>query len=391
MKRCLICLICDIMWELHHEWPTLYKQKGKLGKWYQWRIVVYKNAKGHGRYVSTYGYVDGVMQDGGKTFEEGNTRKSALELAYTRAEKLHNDKIKKDQFGFALSSHVEDADVVTNDVEMRPMLAHNIWEHYEKMKWPNVDAQWKLDGVRAIYDGTHLISRKGTEFHNMTHISDDLHDMPSDVVYDGELFNRDMSFDDMSGIIRAKTSRADEKLKIQYWIFDVYMPKHPDMSWAQRRDWMLKNIKETDNIVLLSTDIGVSSWDEAQDITKRYVEMGFEGAIFRNTDAPYRVGKRSHDLLKMKFFQDDEFEYVGWKEGTGRFKGTPIIICATSDGVEFSITPKLEMQQRQDLLLRLRDDPPPKGCQYTVRYQELTKNGNGVPRFPVGVGFRDYE
>ena len=372
-------------WVEHHKFETLYKKKGRAGRWYQWGVTVYRNDMGHGRYETTYGYVDGLHQNGGKIFQEGNTRKNALELAYARAEKLHKDKISKDQFVTSTDT------VVGNDDELRPMLAHNIWEHYEKMQWPNVDVQWKLDGIRAMFDPSHgqLISRKGTVF-DMPHILKSIRDMlPSGVVYDGELYNDHMHFDDISGIVRSKKSRADDKIKIQYWIFDVYFPDKPDMSWADRRDWMSEHITNSEHIILLKTEQNVESWDMAQDITKRYVADDKEGAIFRNTSAPYRIGKRSHDLLKMKYFQDDEFDFVGWKEGTGRFRGTPIILCATSDGIEFAITPKLEMEQREALLAQLRDDPPEKGTPYTVRYQELTKNG--VPRFPVGIGFRNYE
>ncbi len=77
---------------------------------------------------------------------------------------------------------------------------------------------------------------------------------------------------------------------------------------------------------------------------------------------------------------------TGYKEGEGLEKGCVIWICKTPKGQEFAVRPRGTHEERAELF---SDADSYVGKKLTVRYQELTTDG--LPRFPVGLTFRDYE
>ena len=108
--------------------------------------------------------------------------------------------------------------------------------------------------------------------------------------------------------------------------------------------------------------------------------------MLRNCAGTYRVGVRSTDLQKYKEFEDAEYEVVGFKEGDGLEKGCVIWMCKTAAGQTFAVRPRGTHEERAALFPRAASFV---GQQLTVRFQELTTDG--IPRFPVGLTFRDYE
>jgi ATP-dependent DNA ligase len=122
-----------------------------------------------------------------------------------------------------------------------------------------------------------------------------------------------------------------------------------------------------------------------------FMEMGYEGAIVRNMDGKY-VYKRSYDLQKIKFFDDDEFRIVDIKVGTkGSMAGRAVFICERiredqklPEGVTFDC----KMKGNMDDLKKYAEDPSLViGKIVTVQYQGYTRK-NMKPRFPVALRFR---
>jgi DNA ligase-1 len=118
----------------------------------------------------------------------------------------------------------------------------------------------------------------------------------------------------------------------------------------------------------------------------RWTTDGYEGVMLRNKAGKYRVGVRSVDLQKYKEFEDAEYKVVGFKEGDGVEKGCVVWLCVTAKNQEFAVRPRGTHEERQALFL---EGDKYVGKMLTVRYQELTTDG--IPRFPVGLTFRDYE
>ena len=97
----------------------------------------------------------------------------------------------------------------------------------------------------------------------------------------------------------------------------------------------------------------------------------------------YKEG-RSKDLLKYKKFMDAEFEVVGHHEAKFGLP-VPIFDCKVGDKT-FGVMMKGDFESRADRMKNVTDYY---GKLLTVKFQELSSDG--IPRFPVGISFRDYE
>jgi len=97
------------------------------------------------------------------------------------------------------------------------------------------------------------------------------------------------------------------------------------------------------------------------------------------------VNKRSCDLQKIKEFSDSEFKIIGVKVGTkGSMAGKAVFTCELPNKETFDCKMKGDMNE----LTKYANDPSlVLGKQLTVKYQGYTKYG--VPRFPVGLRFRE--
>ncbi len=204
---------------------------------------------------------------------------------------------------------------------------------------------------------------------------------------DGELFSTELTFQEIVGIVKKeKIDAADvEKLrKIKLWCYDVVMPGIANTErLATLTAWY--NEYEPTNILLLET-FEAKNEGELKKFHDQFVAAGHEGLIIRNKAGVYKPNVRSADLQKYKEFTDDEYESVGFTDGEGVEKGLVIWECTTKKGQRFNVRPRGTHEERAELF---RNAKRYVGKMLTVRFQELTDDG--VPRFPVGIGLRDYE
>ena len=107
--------------------------------------------------------------------------------------------------------------------------------------------------------------------------------------------------------------------------------------------------------------------------------------MLRNRLGLYK-NDRSIDLQKYKEFQDAEYEIVQFKEGEGTEKGCVIWVCKTEEGKVFNCRPRGTHEDRIELF---KNGSQYIGKKLTIRFQELTDDK--IPRFPIGITFRDYE
>jgi DNA ligase-1 len=149
-------------------------------------------------------------------------------------------------------------------------------------------------------------------------------------------------------------------------------------------------ISLANSAVELTDNIYVLKEDQLETIHDLFVEEGYEGLMLRNIDAPYEFS-RSWNLVKYKVMKDDEFKIVDAVKGLkGKSKGAIIWICETPKGDRFNVVPNGTMASRKILWDEWKADPKEFiGKELTVQYQELSPKG--IPRFPKGLGIRDYE
>lgn len=286
----------------------------------------------------------------------------------------------------------------------------------KKIKFPAL-MQPKLDGIRCTANLKNgkctLWTRTRKPITSMPHINRAIENgFPSllanvELVLDGELYNHslkksatvqeveieegtisrsasDVNFEKIVSLVRQEEPGEGHEV-IQYHVYDI-----PNDKVFSQRATAIRYIKSNwfPNGELQKVDtVQVNSDEEAMAMFEQWRKEGYEGAMIRNMDSKY-VNKRSYDLQKLKEFNDAEFEIIGIEEGRGKLTGhVGSFVCRTGDGKEFLA----KMSGDTDLLKDYFEDHSLwKGKQLTVRYQGLT-GANGVPRFPIGIAFRDYE
>lgn len=273
-----------------------------------------------------------------------------------------------------------------NEVVLLPMLAHSYEKHVKKIEWPCY-AQPKLDGMRAFYDPNNntWISRKGKPITTLNHLSGLLlEDVPKNIILDGELYGHGMSFQEcMSAIKKIGPTTSS----ISFHIYDVVMQNEP---YDERLQYLKKLKFDKSKVKLVHTKL-INDNNELKEYHKENIKLGFEGTMIRWGDFGYEINKRSQGLLKYKDFQDIAAKIIDvlpsdkdpkqgvvrcemWKSGDNSGQGTK---------VEFNCGMKFSHEERKEILKNKHNYI---GKTAEIRFFEYTDDG--LPRFPVCVGFR---
>jgi DNA ligase-1 len=414
--------------------PTLYSTHIETGRTKQWSICVDDYGDDVFVLVSTHGLEGGAQVTHEKEITEGknigrSNETTPREQALLEAERDWNKKMKQ---GYAPRMSAGDAAKAAavpetaalktkkasnnqiGPLQLKPMLADKFTTGKTVLKFP-VYLQPKLDGIRCLVyrhpvtDELVFQSRSNTQFDAPKHISDCVEMMwqffrePKNLVLDGELYCHGMDFRTITSAVRRGSTEHPKLKMIQYHMYDCFYAGAANVAqnkipYAERYGILqlgYNSAMEEDEerfgtaIQLVETKIA-KSLDAIQKAHTHYTEMDppYEGVMIRSRDGVYKQNNRSKDLLKFKSFEDEEFIVVGHHEGTGDHTGTPIWECRSKvcpDKI-FSVTMKGTIESRKEMFKNVKSYY---GKELTVQYQEISDEG--IPRFPVGIAFRDYE
>lgn len=230
----------------------------------------------------------------------------------------------------------------------------------------------KLDGVRALWDGTQLRFRSGRVVAAPAGFLERLPRTP----LDGELWLARGRFDELSGLVRRASPDDALWRELRYMLFELPGAPGP---FAERARALVR-IAEA------------ARWPQLQAVPQRViasrpalatlladtVRAGGEGLMLHRADAPYEAG-RSRALVKLKPQQDEDAVVIGHLPGRGRHAGRlGALQLRRADGLVFQLGTGFSDAQR--------DDPPPLGSTVTYTYRSLTPGG--VPRFASFVRLR---
>lgn len=375
------------------KFPTLYKRDSK-GNLQVWTICVEGEGKNVGVISTTHGRFGGRLQTAVDFIKEGkNIGKANETTAYEQAVSEAESKWTKQQErkGYVLSPELTTVDQREG---VEPMLAHRFDEHGDKIVFPCF-VQAKIDGHRMlaiVENGTcQLFSRKRVRINSLPHIEKALVDLMGNdwrrIVFDGEAYNHEYKdkFEKLTGFILTKEPKEGHEA-VQYYIYDLAMTTSETFN---QRFTLLKNIlegKKSETLKLTPTSYVVSEEEAIEKFTE-YQNLGYEGAMLRNKEAPYE-GKRSYNLQKMKSFEDEEFKIIEIEEGRGKLAGHAIFVCENHDGfgniVPFQVKMKGTTEKLKEIFENQKDYI---GKYLTVQFQGRTAYGQ--PRFPVGLRVRE--
>jgi len=190
----------------------------------------------------------------------------------------------------------------------------------------------KLDGFRCLITKDGMFTRDGLPIVSSPHIFEDVKwvfTIHPTAEIDGELYNHDFhdNFNKISSLLKKQKPDADHFAKtkevVQYWVYDIVFPEHPDLTQKERRATLealfsgpkpIAHIVETKYIVVTPREVGTA--DQAADYFAKWKGENYEGAMGKPIDAPYE-GKRSRNNLKIKEFIDEEFTIKDIQPGRG--------------------------------------------------------------------------
>ena len=196
---------------------------------------------------------------------------------------------------------------------------------YEEKKNYNIDTWYispKLDGLRCIYRDGKLFTRQNKPIIGFDHVENEcklLCESEALDMLDGELYSHDISFHEIQGIVvRNKNIVEEDKKKI---FFNVFACTGKDIQNTTRMINTLHDyVKEYTYITIVDQQYIENDPKIIKEITEDYVKEGYEGAMLRHPNIHYE-NKRSNALLKIKFFEEDDFIITDIFEGEGRHEG----------------------------------------------------------------------
>jgi len=248
---------------------------------------------------------------------------------------------------------------------MKPILAYNFAGQNPKGWWMSE----KLDGVRAIWDGSNLLSRNGKIFHAPRWF---LEGLPKNEILDGELWQGRGLFQQTVGKVR--TQYEPDWSGIKFVVFDVV-----NADTFEKRLQLLQTL-DLPNHVKIVEQIQCKNREHLEHYKTTIIDSGGEGVMLRAAGSFYEH-KRSNSLLKIKRMQTAEAKIVGYKKGNGKHLGRIGALICKYKGKLIRLGTGLTDQQREI--------PPQIGTKVTFSFFELTTAG--MPRFPVFLAKRDYE
>lgn len=271
---------------------------------------------------------------------------------------------------------------------VKPMLAKAV--DWKKVKYPCL-VQPKLDGVRCLMIVTYaddmaitFLSRSGKEYTTLNHIKADVmiaeNTIQKDFILDGEVYSDELSFQE---IIAAVKKQRPDSLKLKFRAYDVVNDMHQDNRWSE-------TVRIVDKIssplVWPVSTFTLNNKAAIKEQHDKWVAEGYEGAMIRHMNGKYGQGQRSSDLLKVKEFDETEFAFKNFEFGQRGVEDL-IAVLWTSDGEKEFRAKMIGTKAEKEKLYKLNDSS--EGKSMTVKHFGYTDDG--LPRFPIGKSFRDYE
>jgi len=263
-----------------------------------------------------------------------------------------------------------------------------------KLKGKKGSVQPKFDGHRRLIkltaDSVVQYTRKGDVTESLPHISEQLMEIAkkffavvpdglTEVWLDGEAFTDEVSFNELSGLLRREKGHTKEELekrsKINIRLYDIISHHGYEKRFAILESFATPQVIVVENHVIDMTD------ENLQKYLDQFLGEGHEGLMIRQHGIGYEH-KRSQQLLKFKIFEDEEFEIVGGEESVKKGMLGAFIV-KDKKGNEFKASLKFSHPERVEFWNNLKNYI---GKQATVEF--FGRSEYGIPRFPKVKAFR---
>lgn len=245
--------------------------------------------------------------------------------------------------------------------------------------------QYKINGVRCIvgaeetndmFEPVRLTyrSREGTDWTSklawmddviLPAIKDDLLDamIEEGACLDGELYIPGYKVNDINSFV--KNEKLPQHLLLQYWCYDIAID---NMSYEARRKFKIDNISRlcytfdtyeqhlnNKSKFVLLPDININNITDATRFRDKFISLGFEGLIIRDTNAAYQFGARNLAMLKYKRVDDAKFKIVDVVPEGVRTNLCKFVLRNDINDKEFECTGNFD-HSRQEYILNHKEE-----------------------------------
>ncbi|WP_051216411.1 DNA ligase [Ferrimonas futtsuensis] len=223
----------------------------------------------------------------------------------------------------------------------------------------------KLDGVRAYWTGSQLLTRSGKPIQAPHWFTAEL---PA-LELEGELWIGRGQFESLLSVVRDQTPDDQQWRQVQFQLFDMPGVMQPFWQRYERLQAIVKGIGQP-HVQVIAQRL-ITSKQELQSTLEQLSRSGGEGLMLHHKDNPYLPG-RSGNLIKYKSYSDAEAVVLSHLPGKGKYNGMMgSLLVETPDGIKFRIGTGFSDAERLS--------PPEVGTVITFRYNGLTERG--IPRF----------
>lgn len=284
----------------------------------------------------------------------------------------------------------------------KPMLAATV-DDIKQLKYPLLVSP-KLDGIRCVILNGKAVTRNLKPIPNKF-IREYLEAIPEIDGFDGEIMLKKGDFNSVQSAVMSEEGTPD----FYYAVFDYH--NECAYPYSDRLKKLSSIILELKNPRISELpQYKVASESEVLELEEEALADGYEGLILRNLDGTYKFGRstlREAKLMKLKRFEDDEATIIdveplyenrnapttnalgrtersSHQENLVAQKKVGALKVRLKNKKEFSIGTGFDDATRKDLWVRKNDIV---GKMVKFKYQELS--ADGIPRFPVFLGFRD--
>lgn len=241
----------------------------------------------------------------------------------------------------------------------------NALEYHQDIDLASYYVSEKLDGIRAIWTGTELVTRSGRILNPPKWFVQDL----PEITIEGELWAGRGSFTQVQKTVLDKVPDLQQWQAIRFMLFDV--PDH--LGTFEQRHSYLKRYCESQSYTHIQCvqQRVVETHEQLQSLLTEVTENHAEGLMLKKRHEIYHPG-RNDSLIKVKTVQDSEGIVVGHKPGKGKYDGMMgAILVEINGGVRLYIGTGFTDEERAN--------PPAIGKTITFKHNGWTENG--IPRF----------
>lgn len=243
-------------------------------------------------------------------------------------------------------------------------------------------ASEKLDGVRAIWNGTMFLTRTAVQIFAPEWFTRNL---PHNTILDGELFMGRGKFQRTSGAVRRNNVAHPDWKEIEYHVFD--MPRHKSECLYDRLSAVCPLIRDCKSAVIVIQQ-PIENRNHLNEMLRAVLARGGEGLIIRHPRGRW-IATRSNEMLKVKVQDDMDAVVVGYTPGEGKHTGrVGALECKEWRCGPGSPRPEelASFNCGTGLTDEDRNHPPEIGSLIRVGHHGLTDAG--LPRFPSFLGVR---